>query len=134
MKTTKILYIFLLITICMFITSCSKDDDIAPEEPTVPSVKDEYYVHYLCSVYSTVSYRDLDNSMKSWGNRDIAVDVAIGPVSKGFEARLEGTCGLNGLKNPTARIQISKNGGPWIDKQILNIREGKVSLSYIIDF
>lgn len=131
MKANKLFKFLVLFACCIFTASCSKDD---ASEELIEELTDEYYVHYISSVYSTVSYKDQTGKMVSWSNNKIAVDVSVGPVRKGFEAKMQGHCGLTPLKNPTARIQVSKNGGPWIDKKIVNINDGNVSLSYTIDF
>ena len=108
--------------------SCSKADD-ATNQPTA-----EYYVHYVCSAYSTLSYKDENNQMVKWNETNKGLDVSIGPVEKGFEAVLTGQCGMNSSMHPEARIQISKNGSPWIDKGIQHISNGIVTLTYVIDF
>lgn len=149
MKTKSIIITLMGVVSGILFGACSKDEiipidnekedrtPVIPSTPT-PTEEDIYYVHYSCSKYSSLHYRDADGSMAVWDYTNIALDMTIGPVKKGFEAELVGTCSLNTAKFPMARIQISKNGGPWVDKcvSVIGVLDNgnNVSLSYVIDF
>lgn len=126
----KRFFIFLFAFVCCALfVNCSKDD--------FNDNGDEYYVRYYCSKYSTLSYTEADGKTTSWTNNNKALNVTIGPVKKGFQASLSGYCSMNPALHPAAGIQVSKNGGPMVDKCLVNINtyySGNVSLSYKIDF
>lgn len=109
------------IIVALFMVSC--------EDYNTPSDNSEYYVRYTVSstypyIFSDVIYADVHGTGSFMGYQTRNWTVTIGPVKKGFNARVKNEKGT-----ATDMIEVSKNGGPFAMKA-----SGNNSASYTINY
>lgn len=119
-------FFFFLMSLTLFFLSCSKEDD-----SDIEGLQDEYYVKYenKSSHFGQpkdFSYFDVDNSIKTADK-----EIAIGPVRKGFVAKMFVSTWPSGR---TLTISISKNSSPWLVKESKKLSADDYSITYTIDF
>lgn len=133
MKSYKYISHILLGSALLLGYSCSPDDDLVQQtSQDDPHANDEYYVRYSGSartaMHSSVAvdcyYSDTDGKDGEFHGKGF--NTTIGPVKYGFTAKLTVTGGFW----QTARIEISKNNGPFTQKGYST--SGRAS--YTIDF
>lgn len=119
----KFLFIFGALLIMAFI-SCDKNE---------PEDNNEYYVKYTISATQVsqiddITYADVEKMVTVDNTKNFLTkwEITIGPVKKGFKAYINN--GKNS-KLSTAKIEISKNGKPFVMKA-----SGTISATYVIDF
>lgn len=110
----KILLFFIAI-VSSLILCCSCDDDNE-------TVIDEYYVHYtgFCELTGDPRGRPrflvTDETGKEKGYDRDKIDVTIGPVQKGFVAKIICTNWADVAGRSFIQVDVSKNGGPFVTK------------------
>lgn len=130
---------FIFFLSCMNL-SCKKDEN---QQQTVA---DEYYVKYIISSSTIYSGGKLNLIIKTEKNlntstiidQKIKSETIIGPVSKGFNAKMSATAAGNTydkLKLYT-EIHVSKNNNPFALKNTngSDTPRDQVELSYTIDY
>jgi hypothetical protein len=131
----------IIITLGMISFSCSGD---GADEGDV--VVDEYYVEYIFDSSTIYSGGQINVTMKGENNQSITrsvkyrerLELIIGPVSKGFNARISATAITDTYSHlyPKAEIGVSKNNGPFATKVIdeSNSPRESLSINYTIDY
>lgn len=141
----KLSFRFILATLfgisTLFSISCNDDDD----NESLPAVVDEYYIRYEASA-STSRFGDLDVIIATETSPSLSINITkpsswetiIGPVSKGFNARIRVTNpGLvDGQLVLNAAIYVSKNNGPFALKRFDNSRNVRqnMQIEYLVNF
>lgn len=126
------------ILIAIMILGCNDDSNMTPAN------EDEYYVRYEIdseSSYPTTRYvtLNLDNNISNTFNfRSTTWETIIGPVKKGFTAKLLGGYTDQTITNSyiDAKIHVSKNNSPFALKKF-NVSSSPrtlVEVNYTIDF
>lgn len=140
MKSCKYILHILFGSVLLLGYSCSPDDNLVDvganeEQQTTnedPHANDEYYVRYSGGASTTMHksvavdcyYTDADGKGGKFHGKGF--NTTIGPVKYGFTANLTVTGGYW----QTAKIEISKNNGPFTQKGYST--SGRAS--YTIDF
>lgn len=137
----SLLLLFFSFLFYSFLSSCSSDDDITPQEESV-----RYYVKYEVSIYTwhtninrTITFTD-EKGTQTLVNKDNVREInwegTYGPVDKNFVASLH--CETAQLDDTAihARIYVSREKEPFVIKAegTNNKNSKELSLTYKIDF
>lgn len=137
-KKTKQLFLIIIILFSFLNYGCEKEDF------------DQYYVKYKIDSSNIDTGKTLNVAFNSEDNKDIKIiidqninwEIVIGPVSKGFIAKLDvwSTKAAPNLQF-SAEINVSKNESPFAVKAIKTIRDNNTSsfinqikIDYTIDY
>jgi len=119
------------------VTDTNNDDNVPVE------VVDEYYVKYEVeshSIYIASRYAQInaEKTTYSFTINSSPWETTIGPVKKGFTARIKAGYTDSKIYNSTigAKISVSKNNGAFALKKFDLPSDNKtlVEISYVIDF
>jgi hypothetical protein len=107
---------------------------------------DEYYVKYEVSSSTIYTGGKLNVVVSAENSKNISTAIAtrtlwetvVGPVEKGFDARLDVSCPTETYNHLTLQLQISvsKNGSPFALKKVDNSSTARSSatVGYTIDY
>lgn len=109
------IFLFFIAVMSNLILCSSCDDDNE-------TVIDEYYVRYTgyCELTRTPEARPrflvTDETGKDKGYDRERIDVTVGPVQKGFVARITCTNWADVAGHSFIQVDVSKNGAPFVTK------------------